>query len=1091
MERTQAGIPEANQILTDRHRAVLLLGPARAGKSTCIRRLAAATSDRAGCLILAPNAPAVAEIRRRLLAESPAGALPAPRVMTFASLAGRILAGSPEPPRAISAFDRHLLLRQIVERLLAAGQLQDLAASARTPGFIQAVARSIAELKRAAIDPAGPGSALSSAGRIGADLQQIYEAYQQALQDTRQVDTAGTLWLGRDELLRRDREGLDLLEMDLDCIAVDGFTTFSPTQLQILHLLSGWVRPVVVALPWADQEPRGKLWSWTKRTSRSLAETFGDQLRTICLQPEQTTGLGQVCRRLFDPQAEPVTGQGLFQIVEAPDPETEVRHVARRIKALLAGGAPAGSIAILARNLEPYRPTLQAVLSEHDIPTAPRPEPLTGVPVIRFVLHLAQLWPDLEAPAVLETLKNSYFQPDRLGPFGPEDQATAEMLIAEGNVLAGLASYRQAAERVIEALSGRSDSDEADRPARIRLGALHVGGQSVTRALEMLEAIFALARQAAEGDLQAVIDRLDLASAVIDPDDPPRTARDLRALEALTATLAPLDPERRPSPSMLAEALAALPLAPPRTESLVDVYDFLDARALRYEHVFLIGCSAGLLPASPSPPVLLPEAHRAQWARQGLVLETREQLADREMLLMYLAVSRADSSLTVSYPVGSAGDASASSYVLALAETQGGPDSHTVQSNTLRIPAGQFLPAPRDLASRREAAIAAVAGLFRSGHDPRGRALAWLRAGRDDQIDQIARGLWMRHCRWQPGPCDRFDGRITEPDLLEVLAERFPGRTVFSASQLNRYASCPWQFFAQYVLQLKPLPQAERLLEPVNRGLFCHDVLCRLMTLLGQQSGGPVALDLVEPDALAAALDQAVQAASEAVERQGCAYPVLWRIQRDQLAEALARYVKEKAACSRLEPTHLHFELGFGLAGQDRQDPCDPASTAEPVTLETPAGAIRCRGRIDRVDRVRFDGVDALAAVDYKTGALPGTDDVREGLDLQLPLYALALEALTGQEVFGGSMDQVLTGSRRWFAPFSSYEKMDPDWPDLHRRLDQARARIGQLVEGMAAGRFDLLAEHQCAGWCPYRQICHHSPARAEIKAPGREDRDG
>jgi ATP-dependent helicase/DNAse subunit B len=542
---------------------------------------------------------------------------------------------------------------------------------------------------------------------------------------------------------------------------------------------------------------------------------------------------------------------------------------------------------------------------------------------------------------------------------------------------------------------------------------------------------------------------------------------------------------------MLAEALAALQLPPPRTESLVDVYDFLDARALRYEHVFLIGCNAGLLPASPSAPVLLPEAQRARWASQGLILETRQQLADREMLLMYLAASRAETGLTVSYQVGSAGAASASSYVQALADTQGGFDSHTVQSNTTRIPAGRFLPETEELASRREASIAAVAGLFRSGLDPRGRALAWLGTGQAAQIDQVARGLWMRHCRWQPGPCDRFDGRITEPDLLEALADRFPGRTVFSASQLNRYAGCPWQFFAQYVLRLQALPQAERLLEPVSRGLFCHEVLYRLMTLLAEQNDGPVALDLIDADVLAEALDRAVRAASEAVERKGCAYPVLWRIQRDQLAEALARYIEQEAACRRLEPTHLHFELAFGFGPSDGTDPCDPASKPDPVAIETQAGTIQLRGRIDRVDRVRFDGVDALAAVDYKTGSLPGTDDVREGLDLQLPLYALALQALTDREVFGGSMDQVLSGDRRWFAPFRSPRKMQPDWPDLHRRLDQARQRVGQFVEGMAAGRFDLMAASQCAGFCPYRQICHHSPARWEIKTLGREDRDG
>ena len=46
-----------------------------------------------------------------------------------------------------------------------------------------------------------------------------------------------------------------------------------------------------------------------------------------------------------------------------------------------------------------------------------------------------------------------------------------------------------------------------------------------------------------------------------------------------------------------------------------------------------------------------------------------------------------------------------------------------------------------------------------------------------------------------------------------------------------------------------------------------------------------------------------------------------------------------------------YFELAFGQELRD-EGPHDPASRDEPVVLATPAGELRVRGRIDRVDRV-------------------------------------------------------------------------------------------------------------------------------------------
>jgi len=167
-------------------------------------------------------------------------------------------------------------------------------------------------------------------------------------------------------------------------------------------------------------------------------------------------------------------------------------------------------------------------------------------------------------------------------------------------------------------------------------------------------------------------------------------------------------------------------------------------------------------------------------------------------------------------------------------------------------------------------------------------------------------------------------------------------------------------------------------------------------------------------------------------------------------------------------------------------EPADPASRAEPVTLETPAGEVRIRGKIDRVDRVEFDGEEGLLVVDYKTGRLPSTNDIIEGRNLQLPLYAAAACELLGMQDFGGSFHRIGEGGGKDRLEFSAIaeSRSVKALGGYHAARRVALERLADFVTAMSDGKFDLLPTHDCPGYCPFRQICHFSPARAEVKTP-------
>ena len=177
------------------HRAVVLLSPAAGGKTTAVIELYRHRENLAkggACLLVAPNLRGAGYLRERLLAAEESGVLVAPQVVTFAGLAGRILAAGDKSGRfgIISAFKRRLLLRRIVDELHSAGRLAVLGGVADTPGLIVALDRSISELKRAAIEPDALARAIPPGRGKARELLEIYRRYQEHLVevgDTRAV----------------------------------------------------------------------------------------------------------------------------------------------------------------------------------------------------------------------------------------------------------------------------------------------------------------------------------------------------------------------------------------------------------------------------------------------------------------------------------------------------------------------------------------------------------------------------------------------------------------------------------------------------------------------------------------------------------------------------------------------------------------------------------------------------------------------------------------------------------------------------------------------------------------------------------------
>jgi len=142
--------------------------------------------------------------------------------------------------------------------------------------------------------------------------------------------------------------------------------------------------------------------------------------------------------------------------------------------------------------------------------------------------------------------------------------------------------------------------------------------------------------------------------------------------------------------------------------------------------------------------------------------------------------------------------------------------------------------------------------------------------------------------------------------------------------------------------------------------------------------------------------------------------------------------------------TALHEELGFEL----RLDPGD----GSPV--------VRIGGSIDRIDRLPSGGVEIL---DYKTGK-PGTQKTVDE-SLQLSIYALACRDTLGL----GTPERVTLYYTEAATRMSTTRTDD--------QLDAAREELLALAVQVRSGDFRATPSPRTCGWCDYRAIC---PSRAE-----------
>ena len=205
--------------------------------------------------------------------------------------------------------------------------------------------------------------------------------------------------------------------------------------------------------------------------------------------------------------------------------------------------------------------------------------------------------------------------------------------------------------------------------------------------------------------------------------------------------------------------------------------------------------------------------------------------------------------------------------------------------------------------------------------------------------------------------------------------DRLYGNTlVTSISKLERYRSCPFSYYLQYGLKIKP--QEELKIQTLNTGTFIHEVIDEFFERV--KEAGKQLEEITDEELseiINKIIDEKLGQNKNYIFTSTAKYRALV-IRLKKIIKKALKYIIETIVQSRFEV--LGTEIEFGEKGKYK-----------PIRLTLEDGKkIEIIGKIDRIDTVQGEDGKYLRIIDYKSSAKNiDLNEVYAGLQIQLITY--------------------------------------------------------------------------------------------------------
>ena len=216
--------------------------------------------------------------------------------------------------------------------------------------------------------------------------------------------------------------------------------------------------------------------------------------------------------------------------------------------------------------------------------------------------------------------------------------------------------------------------------------------------------------------------------------------------------------------------------------------------------------------------------------------------------------------------------------------------------------------------------------------------------------------------------------RFMQPEYAKQL---FQNQMSVSATQIEQYHLCPFQYFCRYGLNLKERRPAE--MDQLEYGSLIHYLLQQMFQAYCAEEIVAMSKEtLIQAiqEYIAVYVNMKLGGSEDKTQR----FQFVFRRIADS-AHVVIHHIAKELSQSKFQP--IGHELSLKENGGD----------FSPLTISLEDGTVvQVEGKIDRTDVMEQDGVQYVRVVDYKTGKKEfKIGDILHGINMQMLIYLAAL----------------------------------------------------------------------------------------------------
>ena len=889
-------------------------------------------------------------------------------LVTFSILANKILdsVDSTPPKKLINEGEKDLILSNIFK---SADKGYFSGVSGYT-GFKSAFLNFVREIKENSLDPLPfkdvlkeiqTGNDYSPINLKCNELVKLYDRYQQALNKHNLMDREDSLSQALSHLNKDTFSEVELL-------LIDGFHDYTQLELKFIKELTYLIPNVYVTLPYQISDPVPPAFQVSHKTYSRLSELNLQELRLDENRRTTSRMLRNIEANIFSQPEdtfipEPDSAGTSLRITAAANMQDEVEQIARAIRKLTyRDGYTFSQIAVIFRNIEKYRDIVEDTFTKFSIPVRIYGrKPLKENPLIKAIMNTANIFTDKwQDEAVWKVLKSN------TGIDGNLINRLEQEYLKRGTVndcnkwlkltseLRPVNDFLKQLKEIFSNLEGRHTFDYY---CKCYIDIVNLFYKpALTPPLNSIDEVNHYHHQEISGLMKSDACALKEFMAILNN----TTLGDLsgnmgtitfEGFNHILKTQVDLSSYRETD----------------RRKEVVNVINVLEARQWEMPVIFVGGLLEKEFPRQVREDLFLKDYHRKKLNDTGnIVLRETSKQMDEERYLFYIAVTRAKERLYLSYPsANSNGNPTLQSFF--LSDTQKLFPEETVQGITIRRNLSKIIPEPEDIITSTDSKNFVYYHL----NTP-------YVSGKEQYKKDIA--LWLYNNNAENNKASLREELCTLTTLIESynnLKLKFSDKTIvkkisetstrFSPTKLKDYAQCPYKYFGRSTLKLRQaIPKS---MDHLMQGTIIHKVL----EVYFRDTGGTKNIAEIFDDIFNRETRGMVTGFEELKARN------------EMLNTLLAFESMEKESnLPTFKPSM--FEAKFG--------------NEETETLKignVDKDGIEISGKIDRVDVSEADGEKVGIIIDYKYGQTKfRLAELEEGLDLQLPIYILALRDLFG-----------------------------------------------------------------------------------------------